>query len=87
MLRELIAKFGERGIAAVLAVPLRTLQGWLSHRHRPTAVSRKAIWLVWTLCFKPETLRTWFDVLSWGRFSDAGGMASQRRADGHGLQP
>jgi len=68
MLTELANAFGKRGLAAVLGVSYLTLQGSYTHRYRPTAASRKLIWLVWSMVFHPGRLKTVFDLCTWGKF-------------------
>lgn len=70
MLNNLIGSLGMHGAAAVVGVPMMTLQGWCSKKHRPTAASKKTIWLIHTLIFKPTALKSVNDIVTWGRFSN-----------------
>lgn len=70
MLDDLIGPLGMHGAAAVVGVPMMTLQGWRSKKHRPTAASKKTIWLIHTIIFAPAKLRSVLDIATWGKFSD-----------------
>lgn len=65
---DLYAAFG-RATASLLRVKSRQVEAWLHHGRRLNAVEKRLVWLLWTLRFEPHKLRTWFDVLTWGKFS------------------
>lgn len=66
-LADLHAAFGNSNTAAFLSVKYGALAEMLNGGFiRPPM--RRLIWLVWTLRFEPGRLRTWFDLISWGRF-------------------
>ena len=67
-LEQLANRFCKRGVADILGVSILTLQGWFSRRNRPSAAARKAIWLVWSWAFEPESVQNLFDIITWGRF-------------------
>ena len=67
-LADIYAAFG-RSAAGLLRVPSWKLESLLHGRRRINAQERGYIWLLWTLRFEPHKLRTWFDVLTWGKFS------------------
>ena len=68
MLAELAGVMGWRGVASVLGISIRTLDSWRKGENGPSAGARKLVWLVWTLVFHPEKLRSLFDVATWGKF-------------------
>ena len=47
------------------------LTTWRKGANGPSAGARKLVWLVWTLVFHPENLRSLFDVATWGKFDVA----------------
>ena len=69
MVRTLRNTFGETTTADLLGVSVLTLRDWTNGRWRPCGASPKAIWLVHALLLRPETVRSAFDLVTWGRFS------------------
>lgn len=69
MVRDVVRRLGERGAADVIGCPLMTLRHWTAGEVQPAATARRVVWVVWVLMFHPERLRSWFDWLTWARFS------------------
>jgi len=72
MVQRLQKRFGEKGTADLLGVSVLTLRDWTNGRWRPCGASPKAIWLVHALLLRPETVRSAFDLVTWGRFALCG---------------
>ena len=68
MVERLHRRLGEPGACALLGVQRRDLRAWRRQDGRMSFPSRKLIWLTWCLVFRPELLRTFFSVATWGRF-------------------
>jgi hypothetical protein len=68
MVAALVSRLGRHDAAAVLGVPMLTLNGWRDRLKSPSMPARRAIWLVWCLTLHPERLTSLFDVITWGRF-------------------
>lgn len=67
-LNELLAVLPSSALAAVLSVRVGFLNSAMAGRWHPQASFRRLVWFVWTLYFEPTRCRTWFDVVSWGKF-------------------
>lgn len=62
---DLRAVYGD-DLARVLGVPSQTLSDWHTKKAFETA-TRRAIWLTWCLTFRPDMIRSAFDLVTWGR--------------------
>jgi len=67
--RKLQATFGEKSACSLLGVPVQTWRCWQNGRRRASGAALKAIWLVYSLIFRPDTVTCVFDVATWGRFA------------------
>jgi hypothetical protein len=69
-LADLLQLFGgRRAVSPILGVPALTLEHWRMGKRKPSAAARKLVWLVWTLVFKPYSITTAFDLITWGRYA------------------
>jgi len=67
MVVHLKARFGEKGAAGLLGVPVVTLRGWCAGK-RIEAAPARAVWLVHALLLRPGIVTSAFDLVTWGRF-------------------
>ena len=87
MLAALLATFGgRRAVSPILGVPALTLEHWRTRKRKPSAGARRLVWLVWALVFKPHSLATVFDLITWGRYAP-NSRRSGRQADTDAAEP
>jgi len=73
MLRDLRSVLGWPCLAQVLSISLITLREWFETGKRPSAAGIRLVWLLWADICRPGTIKTIFDVSTWGRFTELGG--------------
>lgn len=56
--------------ADLMNVSVETMAQWLSGRERPARSGLKLIWVLYGMFYAQHEVRTVFDVMTWGRFSD-----------------
>ena len=67
-LGELVECFGKSAVAAMVGMKVYHITGHLKGHLPPFPITKRLVWLLWSLRFEPGRLRTWFDVISWGKF-------------------
>lgn len=79
-LLQLVKGFGLETVGASLTMP--TWQAALLTKKRSvSAPFRRLIWLLWTWRFEPDRCRTWFDVVTWGKFCRSPRSAAGKAID------
>ena len=58
-----------KALSNILGVSALVLRDWFKGVRQPSDAARRAIWLTWVLFLYPERLRSWYDVVTWGRYS------------------
>ncbi len=71
MVRQLLKVKPMELIACAIGADKPAIKSWLKGRSVPMAPSRRAIWYVYALTFRPDWLKDWQTVMTWGRFADA----------------
>lgn len=69
MLVILHNRLGAQPLADGFGSPRNTVDAWMAGRAGMSDSTRKMIWLVYSLIFRPCNLATWFDIVTWGKFA------------------
>jgi len=78
ILTQMQRRLGEDRVALLLGIPMRTLRNWRTGANDPDGPARRLIWTYGCLVFRPELLRTFFSIATWGRFEE---VKRERPAD------
>ena len=69
MVDELYAVFGRPAACMVLGMSAMTIEQW-RRRRRMSRGAKRGVFMVWAFFLHPEKLRSGWDVVTWGQFSD-----------------
>lgn len=75
----LVNELGTAYMADLLNISDFTLANWLRGITKPSRATLKLIWVLYGMSYAPHEVRTMFDLMTWGRFSDPAKKAPKLR--------
>lgn len=73
MLCDLQARLGPKEAAQALSATPVVWRNWITGRVPPTASASKLVWWLWVTVCRPGSIKTLWDIITFGRFTEFGG--------------
>ena len=73
MLCDLQAKIGCKSAQQLLSASPVVWRSWITGSNPPTAPASQLIWHLWVVICRPGSIKTVWDIITFGRFTEFGG--------------